>query len=142
MVYTDLTRKAAAIAVKAHQGQVDKGGFPYIFHPFHVADQMLDEISASVALLHDVVEDTSVTFDDLRKEGFPDSVLNPLKLLTHNKKVPYFDYIRNIKSDPVAIVVKLADLKHNQDTSRIPVLTAKETERLQKYKEAEKILKT
>ena len=71
MIYTEVTKKAMRLAFKAHQGQVDKGGIPYIFHPIHLAEQMPDEITTATALLHDVVEDSEVTMEDLKAEGFP-----------------------------------------------------------------------
>ena len=117
MIYTPLTKRAMRVAYDAHCGQFDKSGDPYIFHPYHLAEQMPDEITTCVALLHDVVEDTSVTFEDLRKE-FPSEVIEALRLLTHEKSVPYLDYVRKIKQNPVARTVKLADLVHNSDETR------------------------
>lgn len=117
MIYTPLTNKAMKIAYKAHQNMVDKAGIPYVFHPFHLAEQMDDEISVCVALLHDVVEDSQVTFEDLEKE-FPKEVIEALRYLTFDKSVSYFDYIRNIKNNSIAIKVKLADLEHNSDVTR------------------------
>ena len=93
MIYTELTKKAMKLAYRAHCGQADKSGVPYIYHPIHLAEQMTDEYSNVVALLHDVVEDTSVTFDDLEREGYPEEVLSALKLLTHDEAVPYLDYV-------------------------------------------------
>lgn len=122
MLYTNLTTKAMKIAYTAHHGQVDKGGLPYIFHPYHLAESMDDEISCCAALLHDVVEDTDVTMEDLAKE-FPEEVIDVLKLLTHRKGVPYFDYVRKIKDNPIAVKIKLADIAHNSDQSRCPGLT-------------------
>ena len=122
MLYTPLTAKAMKIAYSAHHGQVDKGGLPYIFHPYHLAEQMDDEISCCAALLHDVVEDTSVTMDDLAKE-FPEEVIAVLKLLTHREDVPYFNYVRSVKANPIAVKIKLADIAHNSDQSRCPDLT-------------------
>lgn len=118
MVYTPLTMKAMQIAYAAHHGQVDKAGMPYVFHPMHLAEQMEDEISCCVALLHDTVEDTDITLEDLEKE-FPRSVTEPLKLLTHPKEVPYLDYVRGIRENPVAVKVKLADIAHNSDQTRL-----------------------
>ena len=118
MVYTPLTMKAMQIAYAAHHGQVDKAGMPYVFHPIHLAEQMEDEISCCVALLHDTVEDTDITFEELEKE-FPQSVMEPLRLLTHPKEVPYFDYVRGIRENPVAVKVKLADIAHNSDQTRL-----------------------
>lgn len=117
MVYTELTNKAMKIAYAAHHGQLDKSGLPYIFHPIHLAEQMEEEISCCVALLHDVVEDTHVTMEELAKE-FPAEVIEALKLLTHADDVEYFTYVRAIKANPIAKKVKLADIAHNSDQSR------------------------
>ena len=117
MIYTELTNKALKIAYAAHHGQVDYNGIPYIFHPIHLAEQMDDEISCCAALLHDVAEDTSMTLEDLAKE-FPEEVIAVLRLLTHGKDVPYFDYVRAVKANPIAVKVKLADLDHNSDQTR------------------------
>ena len=117
MIYTELTNKAMRIAYQAHHGQVDKSGVPYVFHPLHLAEQMEEEISCCAALLHDVVEDTDVTMEQLALE-FPEAVIEVLKLLTHEDAVPYFDYVRKIKNHPVAKKVKLADLAHNSDQTR------------------------
>lgn len=141
MIYSYMTVKAMKIAYAAHQGQVDKGGVPYIFYPIHLAEKMRDEVSFCVALLHDVVEDTEVTMEDLARE-FPSTVTAPLKLLTHRDGVDYFDYVRAIKGDPCARAVKLADLRHNMDASRLCAAgPSAGTERLlQKYREAYSIL--
>ena len=117
MVYTPLTIKAMSIAYDAHHGQQDKSGVPYIFHPLHLAEQMDDEISCCVALLHDVVEDTDITLEQLA-EAFPAQVVEAVKLLTHDPETDYFDYVRAIKGNPIAVKVKLADLAHNMDASR------------------------
>ncbi|MBQ8354391.1 MAG: HD domain-containing protein [Oscillospiraceae bacterium] len=118
MIYTELTIKAMNLAYHAHHGQFDKGGVPYIFHPIHLAEEMEDEISTCVALLHDTVEDTAVTLEDLEKE-FPAEVVNAVRLLTHGEDVDYFDYVRAIRQNPIAVKVKLADLRHNGDPKRI-----------------------
>ncbi len=117
MIYTEMTVKALKIAYEAHLGQRDYNDLPYIFHPFHLAEQMDDEISCTAALLHDVVEDTPVTFADLEGE-FPKEVTDVLRLLTHEEGVDYFDYVRRIKTNPIALKVKLADLNHNSDETR------------------------
>ena len=117
MIYTEMTVKAMRLAYEAHQGQVDYNNIPYIYHPIHLAEQMEDEVTCTVALLHDVVEDTAVTFADLEKE-FPAEVIEALRLLTHEAGVDYFDYVRKIKTNPIAKRVKLEDLKHNSDESR------------------------
>lgn len=142
MIYTPLTIKAMCLAYNAHMGQVDYNGVPYIFHPVHLAEQMDDEISCAVALLHDVVEDTDITMEALEKE-FPAEIMEPLKRLTHADDTDYFDYVRRIKSDPVAKKVKLADLAHNSDESRCVGSDISE-ERLEfwrnKYAKAKEIL--
>ena len=117
MIYTPLTGKAMKLAYKAHHGQFDYNGIPYIFHPIHLAEQMDDEISCCAALLHDVVEDTDITMEELSRE-FPPEVIDAVKLLTHDDTTPYFDYVRAIKANPIARKVKLADLTHNSDQSR------------------------
>lgn len=117
MIYTELTNMAMKIAYAAHHGQVDYNGIPYIFHPIHLAEDMDDEISCCAALLHDVVEDTAVTMEELAKE-FPPEVIDVLKLLTHDDRTDYFDYVRAIRTNPIAVKVKLADLAHNSDQSR------------------------
>lgn len=142
MIYTELTNKAMKIAYAAHHGQVDYNGIPYIFHPIHLAEQMEDEISCCAALLHDVVEDTDVTMEELARE-FPQEVIEVLKLLTHDESVDYFDYVRAIKANPIAVKVKLADLAHNSDQSRC-IGSGLTEERLaywkQKYAKATNIL--
>lgn len=117
MIYTEMTIKAMKIAYDAYLGQLDYNGVPYIFHPYHLAEQMDDEISCTVALLHDVVEDTSITFADL-EQMFPKQVVEIIMLLTHDEKVDYFEYIRKIKTNAIATKVKLADIKHNSNEAR------------------------
>lgn len=142
MVYTDLTKKAMRIAFDAHKEQVDKGGMPYIYHPIHLAEQMDDEYSTCVALLHDTVEDTDITFDELSKQGFPAEVIDAIKLMTHDEGVPYMDYVKQIKSNDVAKKVKLADLKHNSNLSRLNNIDNKTKERVEKYRQAIKLLES
>jgi len=119
MIYTKLTNEAMRIAYVAHHGQLDKGDVPYIFHPFHLAEEMDDEYSTCVALLHDTVEDTDMTLEQLA-ETFPKEVVDAVALLTHDESEPYLDYVARIKSNPLAKKVKLADLRHNSDESRTP----------------------
>ena len=138
MIYTDLTIKAMNLAYNAHHGQFDKGGVPYIFHPIHLAEEMDDEVSTCVALLHDTVEDTAVTLEELA-ESFPREIVAAVDLLTHRDGVEYFDYIRSIRADPVAVKVKLADLRHNGDPKRISNQGNAEKRR-EKYAKAWKIL--
>jgi hypothetical protein len=142
MIYTDMTKRAMRIAFDVHKDQVDKTGLPYIFHPFHIAEQMTDEISICIALLHDVVEDSPLTFDDLRKQGISLAVTETLKLLTHENSVPYMDYIKRIKEsgNQWAVNVKLADLRHNSDISRLDCVDEKAISRIRKYQEAINLL--
>ena len=141
MIYTPLTNRAMQIAYDAHHGQVDKCGMPYIFHPFHLAEQMQDEYSVCVALLHDVMEDTSVTREDLAAE-FPEEIMVALDLLTHEEGVPYLEYVEKIKPNALARTVKLADLTHNSDRTRVPLDGPEVQSRLEeKYRKAFEILK-
>lgn len=122
MIYTPLTNKALVFAYNAHHGQLDYNGIPYIFHPLHLAEAMDDEISCCAALLHDVVEDTSITMEELQQE-FPPAVTEVVALMTHDDCAEfhcedYFDYIRRIKAHPIARKVKLADIAHNSDQTR------------------------
>lgn len=141
MIYTPMTEKALKLCFSVHKDQLDKSGLPYVFHPFHLAEQMKDELTVTLALLHDVVEDSDCTFEDLQKLGFPDEVLEPLRLLTHDPAVPYFEYIEAIKSDPAAVAVKLADLMHNSDRSRLHCIDEAAKSRLEKYDKALNILR-
>ena len=136
MIYTALTKKALRLCFDAHKEQTDKTGMPYVFHPFHLAEQMTDEISTVCALLHDVVEDTDYTLEDLSKMGYPSEVINVLKLLTHDPEVPYFDYVKAISANPIAKQVKLADLAHNSDVTRLDEIDDKAVARTEKYKKA------
>lgn len=143
MIYTSLTNKAMKIAYDAHHGQYDCNGVPYIFHPYHLAEQMNDEITVCVALLHDVAEDTDITIEQLEKD-FPKEVTEALKLLTHNDNTDYFDYVRAIKENPIAKAVKMADLLHNSDQSRIVDKAVVPAEKMEfwkkKYTKARQIL--
>ena len=141
MIYTPLTNRAMQIAYEAHHGQKDKCGMPYIFHPYHLAEQMEDEYAVCVALLHDVLEDTDYPREALAAE-FPPEVMSALDLMTHEKGVPYLEYVEKIKPNPLAKSVKLADLTHNSDSTRLPLDGADVQRRLEeKYRKAFEILK-
>lgn len=140
MIYTPLTKKAISICFEAHKNQHDKTGLPYVLHPFHLAEQMTDEITTVVALLHDVVEDTAITFEDLAAAGIPAEALDALRLLTHDPAVPYMDYVAAIKPHPIAKAVKLADLTHNSDMTRLDTITTRDIERAEKYRAAMALL--
>ena len=145
MIYTPLTKRAMKIAFDVHREQVDKSGLPYVFHPFHLAEQMQDEITTVVALLHDVIEDTDYTLQMLREEGFGEDVLEALRLLTHSDDVKteadYMAYVAKIKENPVARAVKIADLEHNADLTRLPKIKDKDIMRAAKYQKALMLLK-
>ncbi len=136
MLFTPMTRKAMALAYGAHHGQTDKSGVPYVFHPARVAAGFTDETEACAAWLHDVVEDTAYTVEDLRRAGFSEAVCEAVHTLTHDKSVPYAEYVKTIAADPVARAVKLADLRDNMDLSRLPALDAEAARRLEKYRAA------
>lgn len=141
MIYTKLTRLAMQISFNAHKEQKDKSGLPYVFHPFHLAEQMTDEIATCVALLHDVVEDTDMTFEKLSELGFTTEIIDALKLLTHDDSMPYMDYVKEIAKNPIAKAVKLADLAHNSDLTRLDIVDEKALKRAEKYKKAMELLK-
>lgn len=130
MVYSELVKKACCIMYDAHKDDVDKGGYPYVFHPFYLATQMDDEDAACVALLHDVVEDHGDKYplEALEQAGFPAPVIHALSLLTHAKSVPYMDYVRHLADDPLARRVKMADLRHNMDARRTAGASTKKQE--------------
>ena len=136
MIYTPKTKEALKLCFAAHKDQQDKSGMPYVFHPFHLAEQMQTEETTIVALLHDVVEDTEYTLEDLTAMGFGPAVIEALKLLTHSEEVPYMDYVRAIRDNPIAKAVKLADLRHNSDLSRLDTVDEKALERREKYLKA------
>ena len=140
MIYTLKTKKALCLCFEAHKDQRDKSGMPYVFHPFHLAEQMETEDTTVVALLHDVVEDTDYTLDDLAVMGFGDAVIEALALLTHDPAVPYMDYVTAIKENPIARAVKLADLRHNSDVTRLDVVDEKALARREKYLQAMELL--
>lgn len=140
MLFTPMTRKAMMLAYDAHHGQTDRSGIPYIFHPARVAAGFTDEATACVAWLHDVVEDTDITIQDIRLAGFGEAICDALLLMTHDKAVPYMDYVRAIKGNPIARAVKMADLQDNMDASRLITIDEAAEKRLEKYREAYRIL--
>lgn len=140
MIYTELTKRALKLCFEAHKEQKDKSEIPYVFHPFHLAEQMTEEATTVVALLHDVVEDTPYTLEDLKRLGFPKEVTDAIALMTHDKRIPYMEYIERINKNPIARKVKLADLLHNSDLSRLDTVTQKDLTRVEKYAEAIRLL--
>ena len=127
---------ALSIARKTHEGQLDKAGVDYIEHPIYVASQVDTEEEKAVALLHDVIEDSSVSAEELLQAGLPETVVTAVHVLTKKKEQDYQTYLETVKKNPLARVVKLADLKHNSDLSRLSSITEKDRERLKKYKKA------
>ncbi len=140
MIYTEMTKKALKLCFEAHKEQVDKSGMPYVFHPFHLAEQMKDEETTIVALLHDVVEDTDYSLEDLRNMGFSENIITAISFMTHDDDIPYMEYVKAIKNNRIAATVKHADLMHNSDLSRLDVVDEKAIKRAEKYKEAIEIL--
>ena len=132
--------RALQIAVRAHAGQKDKSGEAYIFHPIRVMARCVTPEGKIVALLHDVVEDTPVTFEELRAEGFAANVLAALELLTHADDVSYEDYIQAIASNPLATEAKLADLEDNSDIRRLQTIDERAVARLRRYLAAHRLL--
>ena len=132
--------KALSLALKAHQGQKDKSGQPYILHPVRVMLQFQEAEARIVALLHDVLEDSDISIDELQQAGFGTKIIEAVRCLTRKPNEEYLDYIRRIKENPLARKVKLADLKDNLDVNRLEELQAKDCRRLERYLQAKKIL--
>lgn len=136
----DMLYEALMTATEAHQFQKDKSETDYIWHPVYLALQMDTEEEKIVALLHDVIEDSNFTAHDLLNSGFNCEVVSAVHLLTKRTGENYFDYIRRIKDNSLARKVKLADLKHNSDLSRLTVVSENDLKRTEKYQKAIKIL--
>ena len=136
---SDLQR-AIEIAVSAHKTQKRKDGSPYILHPLRLMMTVESDDEKMVAVLHDVVEDTEVTFSDLEAEGFSMQVLDALRLVTHEPGQAYEDYIADIKPNDIARSVKLADLKDNGNLYALPQIGSKDLTRFEKYHRAFKTL--
>jgi len=128
-----MLQKALNIASDAHRGQLDKGGKPYIFHPLYVASHVDGINEKIVALLHDVVEDTDVTLDDLRNEGFSEEIICAINVLTKTDD-DYDNYLKKVKSNEMARKVKIEDI--NMDGTRLKSITEKDRRRIEKYKRA------
>ena len=136
----DLER-AIEIAVQAHKGAIDKDGSPYILHPLAVMHNLDTDDEKIVAVLHDVVEDTKWTFEKLLGEGFSVTVVDALRSVTkQGDGEDYFDFIQRAKKNPLGRRVKIADIRHNMDVTRIKVLGDKDVTRLNKYKKSLEIL--
>lgn len=131
---SELLNKVAEFCKKAHEGQYDRGGNPYYLHPQSVALMGTTENEKIVGFLHDVIEDTDYTLDDLKALGINEECLEAIKVLTHDKNIPYEEYIKNIKKCKLARKVKINDLTNNMDLSRLKEITPKDLERVEKYK--------
>ena len=125
--------RAIAIAAEAHQGQQDKAGAPYVLHPLRLMLRMHTEAEMMAAVLHDVVEDTPWTLEQLRQEGFSEEVLAAVEAVTHRAGETYEAYLARAAADPIARKVKRADLEDNMDLRRLSALTDKDVERLRRY---------
>ena len=135
-----MLEKAIDIAVEAHKGQIDIAGKPYILHPIRVMLAGATEEEMICGILHDVIEDTPVSLEMLREEGFSETVLSALALLTHDRSVPYMDYIHQLTKSPLAIQVKLHDLHDNLNRDRLGTLTLEDERRMEKYKKSQAYL--
>ena len=131
-----LEELAFEIAKEAHAGQTDKAGLDYILHPLQVAAEMTTDEEKAVALLHDIIEDTDVTANELLAKGLPDNVVEAVKALTKKHNQNYAAYLAGVKKNRLATAVKLADLKHNSDLSRLEKITQKDRDRAEKYRKA------
>ncbi|QAT63037.1 MULTISPECIES: GTP pyrophosphokinase [Tissierellales] len=135
--------KAILVASTAHQGQIDKAGEPYILHPLRVMFTRRTETERICAVLHDVIEDTNITLDYLKNEGFSEDILSALDALTRRENETYDEFIDRILRNKIACYVKLADLSDNMDLTRIANPTKKDYKRIEKYrKAADRILET
>jgi (p)ppGpp synthase/HD superfamily hydrolase len=127
---------AIALAAEAHRGQRDKSGQPYILHPIRVMLRCQTDAQRMAAVLHDVVEDTGRTLDDLRELGYPEEILAALDCLTKRDGEPYEAFVERAASDPIARVVKVADIEDNMDLRRLPGMSEKDVERIGRYARA------
>ena len=133
MNYNKLYDKALRIAIHAHKGQVDKAGREYVMHPIRVAERCKDPRAKIVALLHDTIEDTGVTEEYLRREGFPDEIISGVLSVTKRDKEEYDDFVRRAAENTIGKEVKIADLEDNMDIRRLPEMTDYDVVRLRKY---------
>jgi (p)ppGpp synthase/HD superfamily hydrolase len=136
-----LLEACIGVAVEAHAGQLGRDDRPYILHPLQVMLQMDTEDEMMVAVLHDALEDSGLTGQDLASLGLPEAVLEAVALLTHDREeLDYESYVRRLRSNPLARKVKLADLAHNMDLRRLPDPGPADLRRLQRYRRAVEIL--
>ena len=133
--------RALAFALQVHEGQTDRAGLPYILHPLYLMMQVETEMEKLAAILHDTIEDSERTLADIEALEMPAVVVRAVALLTHDRaNVPYLDYVRRLRPDPIARRVKLADLQHNMDIRRLPEVTEQDLARFVNYRQAWEIL--
>lgn len=128
-----LLGKAIEIAALAHQEQTDENGFPYILHPIRMMLRMDTETEMMAAVLHDILEDTNWTLEQLKTEGIPGDVLDLVERLSRYNHQSYEEFIELIIEDHTAIKIKLADLEDNMDMRRLPAISIDDINRLKKY---------
>lgn len=136
-----MLNKALQIVTQAHANQTDKAGQPYIFHLLRVSEKGRTQTEKICGLLHDLIEDTDWTFEQLQQEGFSDEIIQVLKCVTKQQGENYDDFINRIAQNSIAIKVKLNDLEDNMNITRLSYLTEKDLERLNKYLKAYHFLK-
>lgn len=127
---------AIILAASAHRGQRDKAGRPYILHPLRMMLRLQTDEERLVAVLHDVVEDSDVTLDDLRRQGYGERIVAAVDHLTRREGESYDDFVARAAADPLARAVKVADLEDNLDTTRLAEITERDQERLARYQRA------
>jgi (p)ppGpp synthase/HD superfamily hydrolase len=127
---------AILLAVQAHRGQKDKNGTPYVLHPLRMMLRLMTDAERMVAVLHDVVEDTPHTLEDLRRAGYPEEVVQAVDCLTRRDTETYDEFIERLKPNPLAYKVKIADLEDNMDVRRISEIKESDFERLRRYRKA------
>lgn len=136
----DILSKAIILATQCHYGQVDKAGKQYILHPLRVMLKVNSIEEKIVAVLHDALEDTECTYQNLKEIGLSDELIESIYCLTRQNNESYMDFIRRCKQNHIARIVKLADLEDNCDLSRIENPSEKDYARVKKYKKAIKEL--
>lgn len=128
-----LLDKAVQLASRAHQGKVDRYGAPSLFHSYRVMERMQGETEAVIAILHDTVEDTDLTLETLRDEGFPGEIVHAVDSLSRRDGESYTEYMERVRENPLAVRVKIADLEDNMDLRRYPEISGEDVERLRRY---------
>ncbi len=137
-----MLEKAIEIAKIAHANQIDKAEKPYIHHLIRVMDSGKTEVEKICGVLHDLIEDTDWTFDDLKNEGFSDEIITIIDCVTKRENEDYSSFIERVKQNPIAVKIKINDLKDNMDITRLEKIDTKDIERLNKYLNAYHYLKT